>query len=248
MASILLGACSASAANSDVQESPSNAARSAATAEALLTGLAPTSTPIPPTAAVSPTGESTLSSTQTATQSPLPTNRSQVVYSQPVCDMAGFVEDVSIPDGTDVEAGTTFTKTWRVRNDGTCTWNADYRVVFSDGDALGGPDSAEFVTEDIAPGDTIDVSIEFVAPDDPGNHTGYWKLENDEGGVFGIGASGSPFWVEIDIAEADATVTPTLTPTITEATSTPTEGNPSPTATPTEEVSPSATSSVEPDL
>ena len=37
-------------------------------------------------------------------------------------DKPVFVADVTIPDNTVIAPGTTFTKTWRVRNDGNCTW------------------------------------------------------------------------------------------------------------------------------
>jgi hypothetical protein len=184
------------------------------------------------------------------TATPLPISTSPVVYTQPVCDMAGFVEDVTIPDGTDVEPGSTFTKTWRLSNEGTCTWNADYRVVFFDGDALGGPDSAEFTSEDIAPGETVDVSVDLQSPDDAGSYTGYWKLENSDGEMFGIGATGSAFWVKINVPQAAASATPTRTLTAapaatSTATTAPTETPPTATDTPTEEILPTASASPE---
>jgi len=44
------------------------------------------------------------------------------------CDVAGFVADITIPDGTEMAPGSVFTKTWSLKNDGTCTWNSDYRI------------------------------------------------------------------------------------------------------------------------
>lgn len=41
-----------------------------------------------------------------------------------------------------------FTKTWRVKNVGTCTWTADYKAAYSRGDALGAP--AFFVLQSAA--------------------------------------------------------------------------------------------------
>src|SRR5512143_3278895 len=38
------------------------------------------------------------------------------------CDWAQFVADVTVPDGTSYAPGTTFTKTWRLKNIGSCTW------------------------------------------------------------------------------------------------------------------------------
>jgi len=38
------------------------------------------------------------------------------------CDRAQFISDVTVPDGTTFAPGATFTKTWRLKNSGTCTW------------------------------------------------------------------------------------------------------------------------------
>ena len=43
---------------------------------------------------------------------------------------AEFVRDVNYPDGTYVMPGTSFVKTWRLRNVGTQAWNTNTRLVF----------------------------------------------------------------------------------------------------------------------
>jgi len=45
------------------------------------------------------------------------------------CDNSVYVNDVTIPDGTVMTPGQTFTKAWAVQNAGTCTWNTNYRLV-----------------------------------------------------------------------------------------------------------------------
>src|SRR5215213_8697746 len=42
---------------------------------------------------------------------------------------ARFVADVTVPDGTPMYAGQNATKTWRVRNNGTCNWTARTQLV-----------------------------------------------------------------------------------------------------------------------
>ena len=45
---------------------------------------------------------------------------------QPVVrECAAFVADVTIADGSYIAPGSTFTKTWRIRNNGTTTWNTN---------------------------------------------------------------------------------------------------------------------------
>jgi hypothetical protein len=64
------------------------------------------------------------------------------VTSPPDCKVqAVLLEDVTIPDNTRVEAGKSFTKTWRFKNTGTCHWS-NYTINFLTGDRMGAPDSA----------------------------------------------------------------------------------------------------------
>ena len=35
-----------------------------------------------------------------------------------------------MPDNTEIAAGTTFVKTWRLKNNGSCTWTSGYSRVF----------------------------------------------------------------------------------------------------------------------
>jgi uncharacterized repeat protein (TIGR01451 family) len=116
------------------------------------------------------------------------------------CDKAGFVADITIPDGTVLAGGTAFTKTWRLQNVGTCTWTTSYRLVFDGGDYMGATGSAFNLPTSVAPGGTIDVSVNLIAPITAGEFTGYWKLRNASGTDFGVGASGtSHFLVKINV-------------------------------------------------
>lgn len=118
------------------------------------------------------------------------------------CDAAQFVADITIPDGTFIKPGGTFVKTWRLKNIGTCRWNTAYSLVFSSGTQMGGNTSVLF-PRFVSPGQTVDLSVTLVAPTAPGTYKGFWLLQNDSGGIFGIGAAhASPFWVSIRIQGA----------------------------------------------
>jgi len=121
------------------------------------------------------------------------------------CDIAAFVTDVTIPDGTELTAGVPFIKTWRLQNVGTCTWTTSYRLVFSGGDYMGVSASAFNLPTSVAPGGTIDLSLNLIAPITSGNFTSYWKLRNASGVDFGVGASGtSAFSVNINVLSSYA--------------------------------------------
>jgi large repetitive protein len=112
------------------------------------------------------------------------------------CDVAQFVADVTIADGTSVAPGSSFVKTWRLKNVGSCTWTTSYSVVFASGDQLGAPAVINMPTS-VAPGATVDVSVSLTAPSSNGHYRGNWKLRNETGGMFGIGAGNYLFWVDI---------------------------------------------------
>jgi hypothetical protein len=124
---------------------------------------------------------------------------SRNVAAQTYCDWAQFVADVTVPDGTSFSAGAAFTKTWRLKNIGSCNWTTGYSLVFSSGEKMGGPDSVP-LTSDVAPGQTVDISVNLTAPTTPGAYRGFWQLKNASGAVFGIGATASSsFWVDIKV-------------------------------------------------
>lgn len=151
-----------------------------------------------------------------------------------LCDQAapGSPIDVTIPDNTELMPGQTFTKIWRLQNIGTCTWTTDYAIRFFYGAQMSAPEAIP-LRQAVAPGETIEIAVDMVAPQTPGLHQGNWKLRNAAGQLFGIGPNGdAPFWVRI-IVLVPYTDTPTITSTFT-ATPSPTQtSSATPTASPT---------------
>src|SRR3989304_4012127 len=90
-------------------------ATASATASATVTLAATETANTSITSAAQPAAPSTPEPPRRPTNSPDCTNH------------ATFVADVTIPDNSEVGAGTTFTKTWRVGNLGTCTWGPEDR-------------------------------------------------------------------------------------------------------------------------
>ncbi len=163
--------------------------------------------------------------TATATLTPAPTNTVPAPTFAPISTVAGggavaqptsscntsvWISDVSIPDGTVMQPGDTFTKTWRVQNSGTCTWTPEFKVSFGGvGLPMGG--QATKLGKTVKPGEQIEISVNLVAPSTAGDQTSYWKLQDDKGAFFGT-------WLTVVIKVAGAaakTATPTETPTAT---------------------------------
>jgi hypothetical protein len=121
---------------------------------------------------------------------------------------ATFVSDVNYPDGIAVAPNTAFTKTWRIKNTGTCTWTTNFSLVFVSGDKMGGPDSKK-LTSTVGPNTTFNISVDLTSPATNGSYKGYWQLKDDKGQLFGIGASGDkPWWVDISV-RSGVTAVPT---------------------------------------
>jgi len=161
------------------------------------------------------------------------------------CDKAEFVADVNVPPGTIATPGMQFTKTWRLKNIGSCTWTTSYRLAFQSGEPMGAPSSMR-LTREVAPGETVDLSLFLTAPSVPGSYHGYWLFQNDKGAPFGIGPLGNQAWL-VRITVPEATITPTsmqtTAPTVTQAPAfTPTV----PTPTPSPSFTPTATLTASP--
>jgi hypothetical protein len=152
------------------------------------------------------------------------------------CANSIYISDVTIPDGTQLPVNQEFTKTWRVQNTGTCAWTTSFKLAFSYGEAMGGQTVS--LTNSIATGQQVDISVNLTVPNKTGKLTGVWVLLDNKGQHFGdlltvvinVGAlSPTP------TGSLTATPTQTLTPSV-GSTSTPTSTKtPVPTNTPTSE-------------
>jgi hypothetical protein len=152
-------------------------------------------------AALTPSATPTPLPTATPTEiPPTPTLDETVVFNTPVptagptsadstVDNATWVSDITYPDGAIVKPGTTFVKTWRIKNTGKTTWSTAYRLVYLDG--LQGANGILNVhlPKAVEPGSTVDVSVTFTAPSGSGTaYTkiySYWRLYNSDLKPFG---------------------------------------------------------------
>jgi len=127
---------------------------------------------------------------------------------------AGHPIDVTIPDGTVMNPGQSFAKTWRLENAGSCTWTRLYAVTFFSGNSMNAYQT-NTLAEPVEPGQQIDVTVDMEAPEKPGIYQSNWMLADEEGILFGIGPNGdAPFWVKIEVVPA-ITETPQPTATVT---------------------------------
>lgn len=178
------------------------------------------STPTPAdtaTATAPPTHTQAAATTEapTAIEPPLeqpsqtPTPETPIPTNPPDCtNSAVFVTDVTISDNSIVPASSTFTKTWRVKNTGTCVWGPDYTLTHYSEERMFAPSSVPLSVT--YPDQTLDISVDLVAPNTSGNHRGFFVIKNQAGLIMKID-NDSRLWVVIDVSNQVASG-PTVTP------------------------------------
>jgi hypothetical protein len=122
---------------------------------------------------------------------PEPTLVEVISVPTPACtNILTFLEDISIPDGTLAQPGESLDKRWLVQNNGSCNWNAFYRLKLVSGPALGV--STEQSLYPARGGTQAILRILFTASDEPGTARSAWQAYTPQGEAFG-----DPFYIEI---------------------------------------------------
>jgi hypothetical protein len=116
--------------------------------------------------------------------SPLPTIPQTTAVATKSCYSLAYVSDVTIPDNTPVAAGQSFTKTWKVVNNGSCAWDAGFKFAFVTGDAMSG---ATYTLPTAVPvNGIVEISIAMIAPTNKtGAVRGDWRMSTASGQFFG---------------------------------------------------------------
>lgn len=135
--------------------------------------------------------------TESAEGTAAPTQPAEAIPSPTGCGYwSEFVDDVTVPDGSEFGPGEAFEKTWRFRNNGCLDWPEGTQMIFWGGDQMGGPDAV-----DVPPttfNETVDISVPMTAPQEPGSYTGYWQIRAPDGA--GVG----PYvYVQIEVVEGE---------------------------------------------
>jgi hypothetical protein len=166
-----------------------------------LTAVAWTATPLPPiTDTPAPLDTPTLEATALPTLPGGTPGATKVA----LCDQFSWDDttvDVNIPDGTTMQPGQEFVKTWKIKNAGTCTWGTGYTIIYAGySDKMSG--QPQPINGVIGPGQEIEISVQFKAPTKVDAYTSAWTLSNPQGiPFFGYNIQGTfknkPLFVKI---------------------------------------------------
>ena len=193
--SVLLVACNQAPEEEEVDTESIIATSIAETMQVMMETEQAQPTATTASTATSATSEATATTATTAGAVALPT-----VAVAPNCLVAGLVSE-TIPDGSLIAKETTFTKTWRIINSGTCPWSTAYKFVFVDGNALGAPAEVK-LPENVNPGGITNVTMTMKAPNVDATYTGTWMFQTD------TGVNIAPFTVKIVVGVATPTPIP----------------------------------------
>ncbi|KAL9243110.1 hypothetical protein vseg_017038 [Gypsophila vaccaria] len=107
-----------------------------------------------------------------------------------------FIMDVTVVDGTAMPPSMPFTKIWRMRNIGTLPWNYGLQLLWIGGDRFRPSDSIKIQvpSNGVAVGFELDIAVDFIAPELPGQYISCWRMADQSGQKFG-----QRVWVQIQV-------------------------------------------------
>ncbi len=102
-----------------------------------------------------------------------------------------FQADITLPDDTPVQPGQALTKTWRVLNNGSTTWQ-NCVLGYLSGEKMGAAGTIPLKVTNA--GSTTEVSATLTAPMTAGSYRGYWQAQDASGQHFG-----DKIWVQVKV-------------------------------------------------
>jgi len=189
LGSVVFSACGAATPTPEPVPTISVEAIQTSAVATFASGLTQTAIAMP---TITPTG------TPTPTLTSLPTNTAAAGTPTATCYGLTAVKDVTVPDNTPITSGQGFTKTWLVKNTGTCIWEAGFKLTFVSGEAMGG--TSLILKDPVSVGAEVELSVLMTAPTKTGTFRGDWRMATTSGAYFGdylwiiivVGAAGTP--------------------------------------------------------
>jgi len=141
----------------------------------------------PPQRVPSPAGQSPLflppTSAPVRIEPSLTPGQSQSTPTLPCADGLTFINDLTVPDGSIIQAGASIDKRWEVENSGTCNWEIGYSIRLIAGDEMGAGTQQALIPA--RSGTRAVIRILFQAPSEPGNYRSAWQAYNSQDQPFG---------------------------------------------------------------
>lgn len=121
--------------------------------------------------------------TPAPTLAPTPAPQTASTPGAETCMNAAYVADVTVPDGTSFDNNVGFTKSWKVKNTGTCEWGTGVVLAFQSGDKMDATETVAVGT--VKPGEEVKIDVPMKSPVQAGNYKGVWRMKDSKGQLFG---------------------------------------------------------------
>ncbi len=165
-----------------------------------------------PSPARTPLATLPATSTPTPTASPTSTLTSTIPLQPATGGLAVVFVSETVPDGTNLKPGEAFQKSWTLKNGGTRAWTEGFALAVTasnpEGEKLGSPETVP-VGKVVQPGESMEVSVDLVAPQQDGRYTVYYELKDETGAP----VPDSQIWVTITVGSVSSPA-PVVTGTI----------------------------------
>ena len=102
----------------------------------------------------------------------------------------------TVPDGSIVQPGQSFTKSWTVKNSGSLPWTTDFSFICLIGEIPGGIRKISLPHE-VQPGQSLELSVDLTAPSQNGTYTLTYQLQD----ASGLDVPGAKVWVNISVGQ-----------------------------------------------
>ena len=110
--------------------------------------------------------------------------------SHPAADQSNctksFTGSMNISEGQEFEDGDIVQVIFTLINTGNCTWDTGYSLINVGGDLSPSSNSLS-ISSEVAPGNSIQLQVYYIAPSQVGSYLSVWKMQDADGGVFGLG-------------------------------------------------------------
>lgn len=144
----------------------------------------PTPTPFRPPTSIPPTQPLVTTTPVPALFTPTFTPTLTMTPTEGPCTNGlSFLDDLTVEDDTSFPPNAPIDKQWLVQNDGTCDWNASYRLKWVGGFTLGAADEQPLFPA--RAGTQATLRILFISPASAGSYESAWQAVDPDGNTFG---------------------------------------------------------------
>ena len=106
-----------------------------------------------------------------------------------LCDDSAYIRDVGTQDNSILKPGQAFAKGWLILNNGSCPWKIGYHLVRVGGNTEFGGDTftIRFPNQIVPAGTIVEISLNLVAPKQPGKYEARYQMYTNQDIPFGTG-------------------------------------------------------------